>query len=125
MGVNHIRIDSGVVDPQWSCYVDGDRINTVMAPSEYPKNNWQLCSAIVTYGSHTITVNATVTRNQTFWFDRMEYVPSTTVVVPVTNKTITLTSVDPEIQYGSGWNRLESIANWPWMQVQVWSQRSH
>jgi hypothetical protein len=110
MGTNQIRNDSGVIDPQWSCYVDGIGIDGA-SPFQYTENNWRFCSAYdITDGPHTLTVNATVARNQTFWLDRFEYVPSTSV--SLANRTIMLTSTDPAIQFGSGWNNYANIGNW-------------
>jgi len=110
VGTNHIRNDSGIIDPQWSCSVDGVNIDSG-SPFQYPENNWRFCSAYnLMDGLHTITVNATVARNQTFWFDRIEYAPSTSA--SLANKTVMLTSVDPAIQYGPGWSSYANIGNW-------------
>jgi len=110
LGTNHLRNDSGVTDPQWSCYVDGVGIDSG-SPLLNPENNWVFCSSYsLTDGPHTITVNATVARRQTFWFDYLYYLPSKSV--SLANKTIMLTNLDSAIQYGSGWNAYTSIANW-------------
>lgn len=110
MGTNRIRNNSGVINPQWSCYVDGVGIYSG-SPFPYPENNWAFCSSYsLDDGPHTITVNITVTTGQTFWFDRIDYLPSTSV--SLANKTIMLTSVDPAIQYGAGWHAYEEIGNW-------------
>ena len=86
IGTINIRNDSGIIDPQWSCYVDGVGIDTgSLIP--YPENNWLLCSSYALADRpHTITVNATVAKSQTFWFDRIEYVPSSSV--SLANETI-------------------------------------
>ena len=90
-------------DLQWSCFVDGVSINsTPPKRDQYPGNNWEFCSSdSLTDGPHIITVNATPTNNQTFWFDRIEYAPSSSA--PLENKSILLNCSDPAIQYGSGW----------------------
>jgi hypothetical protein len=110
IGTTRIRNDSGVIDPQWSCFVDGVGIDNG-TPFPYHENNWRLCSTnSLMDGPHTITVNATVARSQTFWFDRIEYLPSTSV--SLANRTVMLTSVDPAIQYASGWRDYANIGNW-------------
>lgn len=110
VGTNYIRNDSGVIDPQWSCYVDGVGLVSD-SPYQYPENNWEFCrSTSLTDGPHTITVNATVTESQTFWFDRIEYTPSTSV--SLANKTILLNNLDPAIQFSTGWNDYAEIGNW-------------
>jgi hypothetical protein len=55
-------------------------------------------------------VNATVAKNQTFWFDRIEYIPSTSL--SLSNKTIMVTSPDPAMQFATGWNDYAEIGNW-------------
>src|SRR6266498_1272642 len=110
MGTNNLRNDSGITDPQWSCYVDGVSIQTG-SPLLNPENNWMFCSSYALKdGPHTITVNATVAKSQTFWFDYIGYLPSKSV--SLANKTIMLINVDSAIHYGSGWNAYGNIANW-------------
>lgn len=119
IGANNIRNDSGVIDPQWSCYVDGVGIDAG-TPFPYPENNWLFChSYALTDGPHTITVNATVAKSQTFWFDRIEYVPSSSV--SLANKTITVDSPDPAMQFGNGWNDYAEIGNWTQTQNAVFA----
>ena len=111
LGTNHRRNDSGILDPQWSCYVDGVSIDAG-SPILNPENNWVFCSSYsLKDGPHTITVNATVAKSQTFWFDYIRYLPSKSV--SLANKMIMLNNIDPEIQYGgTGWNSFTSLANW-------------
>lgn len=62
-------------------------------------------------GSHVLTVNATVLKAQTFWFDYIEYTPSHSV--PLDNTTVLVENSDPQVQsaYGSGWKALGGTAN--------------
>ena len=107
VGINYIRNDSGVIDPQWLCYVDGVGIDN-SGPYSFPENNWQLCYLYhLTDGPHTITVNVTVAKDQPFWFDRIEYLPSTSV--SLANKTMLLNSADPAIQFGNGWQQYVEV----------------
>ena len=55
-------------------------------------------------GPHVLTVNATVAKNQTFWFDTIHYVPSASV--PLASKAILVDSDDEALQYGNGWRVL-------------------
>ena len=109
-GVNNIRNDSGVLDPQWACYLDGIAIAT--DPSiQSPENSWLYChSYAMPDGPHTITVNATVGNNQTFWFDRIEYAPSSSV--SLANKTILVKNTDSAMQFSNGWDDYLGIGNW-------------
>ncbi len=109
MGTNYIRNVSGMVDPQWLCYVDGVGIEA-SGPYPYPVNNWRLCFLYhLTDGPHTITVNVTVAENQPFWLDRIEYLPSTSV--SHANKTILLQNTDPAILFGNGWLPYVEVGN--------------
>lgn len=58
---------------------------------------------------HTLSVTTTVSGQQTFWFDRIEYVPP--LGVSLENKTLMVSSYqDPAFHYSSGWiNGMTSI----------------
>ena len=78
-GSNNIRNDSGVLDPTWECFVDNISIGA-SAPFQFPENNWVFCQQdTLVDGAHVLTVNATVSQNQTFWIDDIQYVPSASV----------------------------------------------
>ncbi|PPR02068.1 hypothetical protein CVT24_011167 [Panaeolus cyanescens] len=110
-GTNNIRNDSGVVDPQWSCFIDNVPIRS--NPFQFFENNWALCSPpdslVLEDGVHVLTVNATVARSQTFWIDAIDYVPSASV--PLDDKAILVENNDPQLQYGPGWQSLGGTAN--------------
>ena len=109
IGSNQLRNDSSATvqsNLQLSCFVDGVSIDPTFPNrnhmTQYPGNNWKFCASdSLTDGPHIITVNATPTNNQTFWFDRIEYAPSSSISLE--NKTILLFWNDTAIQYGSGW----------------------
>ncbi len=107
-GTNAIRNDSGLVDPRWECFVDN--VSVGAAPAfPYPENNWLICPETpLQDGTHTLTVKATVLRNQTFWFDRIEYVPSPNL--SLANETILIHHSDPRLQFGTGWGRYGEFA---------------
>lgn len=60
-------------------------------------------------GPHVLTVNATVMKNQTFWFDDIQYAPSASV--PLDQAAIMVDSLDPQLHYGTGWGPLGNSAN--------------
>jgi len=108
IGSNNLRNDSGVLDPTWECFVDHISIGKT-APFQFAENNWLFCErTILVDGPHILTVNATVSKNQTFWFDAIQYVPSASV--PLALKAILVDSDDEALQYGNGW-RVLSTAN--------------
>jgi hypothetical protein len=108
-GTNNIRNDSGVLDPTWNCFVDNIRIESA-TPLRYPENNWPFCfQDKLVDGPHLLTVNATVIQSQTFWFDNIQYVPSASVSLE--DAAVLVDSLDPQLQYGPGWQALGSTAN--------------
>jgi hypothetical protein len=109
MGTNNIRNDSGVLDPTWDCFVDNVSIGPT-TPFQYVENNWVFCSKDnLVDGPHTLTVNATVLKAQTFWFDGIQYVPSASVSLE--HAAVMIDSLDPQLQYGPGWQALGDTAN--------------
>lgn len=109
IGTNNIRNDSGVLDPTWQCFVDDISIGA-STPFIFPENNWVFCNQnSLVDGPHVLTVNATVLKNQTFWFDNIQYVPSASV--PLDQAAIVVSHLDSQLQYGAGWGELGSIAN--------------
>ena len=99
IGANH-----SVPDAQWACSVDGHGIDSSNpGPFGIAKNNLLFChSDSLTDGPHTLTVDAALVENQTFWFDQLEYVPSSTVSLE--NKMILLRREDSALLFGSAWN---------------------
>ncbi|KDR68491.1 hypothetical protein GALMADRAFT_256714 [Galerina marginata CBS 339.88] len=95
-------------DPSWACSVDGVSIPAKDA-IDFSENNWILCEAdSLSDGQHTVKVQGTVLDpTNTFWFDRFNYVPSSSVSLD--NVALFVDSSDPAIQYGSGWGPLRDI----------------
>ncbi len=96
---------SVATDPQWVCSVDGNGIGSFNPGLNGPNKNQVLfCQSETTLGDglHTLTVDTTLRENQTFWFDHLEYIPSSTLSLE--NKMILLRRNDPALQYGSAWN---------------------
>jgi hypothetical protein len=98
-----------VLDPTWDCFVD----NISIRPStsfQFPENNWVFCSQDkLVDGPHILTVNATVAKEQTFWFDDIQYTPSASVSLE--DAAVMVDSLDSQLQYGTGWQALGSTAN--------------
>lgn len=94
----------------WTCFVDGISLGKTFPSKDFYENHRMLCLLnTIADGPHTVTVNATVGENQTFWFDKIQYIPSASVSLE--NKTIQLDSSDPAILYGSGWSASETQTN--------------
>ncbi|KAF9524783.1 hypothetical protein CPB83DRAFT_909679 [Crepidotus variabilis] len=109
VGANNLRNDSGVLDPKWECFVDHISIGAT-DPFPYAENNWGFCNQDqLVDGPHTLTVNVTVAKKQTFWFDRIQYTPSPSASIE--NSIIYIENSDPELQYGPGWGALGGTAN--------------
>ncbi|KAH9484547.1 hypothetical protein JR316_0004029 [Psilocybe cubensis] len=101
-GLSNVHNDSGVLDPTWECFVDNKSIGNTSSFLG-TENHWVFCDQdALLDGPHILTVNVTVKNQQTFWFDNIQYVPSSSVSLE--NAAIKLDHRDPELQYGSGWN---------------------
>lgn len=68
-----------------------------------PENRQQFCGEDgLSDGPHVITVKATVSNQQTFWFDYIQYLPSPSMsLAPVS---LAIYGWDPQLQYGTGWS---------------------
>lgn len=112
VGSNNILNNSGVLDPTWECFIDDISIGAT-TPFPFPENNWVFCDhASLLDGPHILTVNATILKNQTFWFDDIQYVPSASV--PLDQATIGIDNLDKQLlesAYGTGWVALGNTAN--------------
>ena len=88
--------------------MDGISIGS-STPFQYPENNWLFCPETPAQdGNHTLTIQTAVAKNQTFWLDRIEYVPSPSLSLE--NKTILVPYSDATIQYGNGWGDFGTFA---------------
>lgn len=88
---------------RWACFMDG--ISFEVEPLlTTDGNNRYICSKYaMDDGPHSITVRAIVSpgTNQTFWFDRIEYLPS--AGRSLTNVTTAVWSSDSAPRYDSSW----------------------
>ncbi|KAF8811571.1 hypothetical protein BYT27DRAFT_6442198 [Phlegmacium glaucopus] len=93
---------SGTQVPTWECFVDNNSIGWSTA-SYFAENNWIFCqNNQLQDGPHVLSVRAKVSNQQTFWFDQIQYIPSSNLRID---------SSDPAIQYSSGWQPLNGIVN--------------
>ena len=98
---------SGTQVPTWSCLIDNVLIDWFSAAST-SENNWIFCSDFrFPDGPHLLTVRANVSDQQTLWFDQIQYQPSASV--SPNQSLLRIDSSDSAIQYGSGWQTLESL----------------
>ena len=87
----------------WTCSVDNVSLGEASPNADFDENHRMLCLLYpMADGSHSVTLNATAGANQTFWFDKIQYVPSASVSLE--NQTIQFDSADPSIVYGAGWS---------------------
>ena len=101
---------SGSQDPTWECFVDNVSIGwSLSAEVDTVENNWNLCQSDLQDGPHVLSVNVAVLFLQTFWFDQIEYTPSTNVSLD--NSTVRFDSSDPSVQYSSGWTAFDGFVN--------------
>ncbi|KAF9561140.1 hypothetical protein CPC08DRAFT_635839, partial [Agrocybe pediades] len=108
-GTNHPLNDSGVLDPQWECFIDNVSIGAT-APFSSPENNWLFCeNDQLSDGPHVLTVNATVAKKQTFWFDQIQYTPSAGVLLE--DKAVFVDNLDSALKFSHGWAALGGSAN--------------
>lgn len=100
-GTNQWNVSSGVTNPSWQCIVDGVNVPPQLLNTTSPDNGLLYCDGgELADGAHVITLNASVANQQTFWFDYIEYVPTT---IPVDQAPLLVYPGDSQFQYGAGW----------------------
>jgi hypothetical protein len=103
---------SGTQDPTWECFIDDISIGWDLSSGDArPENSWVFCQSNLQLedGPHVLRTTVTVLHQQTFWFDQIQYIPSSNV--PLDNLTVRVDSSDPAIQYSSGWTEMDGIVN--------------
>ena len=101
---------SGTQDPTWECFIDNISIGWNFSPGSENENNWVFCqNDQLLDGPHVLSMNVTVLHLQNFWFDQIQYLPSSNV--PLYNSTLRVDSSDPAVQYSSGWTESLDIVN--------------
>jgi hypothetical protein len=89
----------------WECSVDdvsisGHGFNT----TTIIENNWIFTSnGLVQDGHHVLTVNASVSNQQTFYVDLIQYIPSSNVSLD--QSLLGIVPSDPAILYSPGWQQ--------------------
>ncbi|KIM39555.1 hypothetical protein M413DRAFT_12137 [Hebeloma cylindrosporum] len=100
-GTNQVSNSSGVTNPSFQCLVDGENVSTVTLSA--PENRLLFCEKDgLSVGQHQISVAVTVSNQETFWFDYIQYLP--TASVSLANAALSIGFTDSQIQYGSGWS---------------------
>ncbi|KAF9559301.1 hypothetical protein CPC08DRAFT_637960 [Agrocybe pediades] len=108
-GTSVVQMTAAGTDPDWSCSVDGADITKLQA-NLFPENNFIICSGdSLSDGPHTITINAIVRQQTTFWFDRIQYIPSASV--DLSNATVLVDALDSAVTLSSGWMDMGGIGN--------------
>ena len=104
-------INSTTQYPTVQCFLDGSNDESIIYT--YPGHgqissdtNWVACIAkSIADGPHTLTVAVTVRNLQTFWFNLIQYTPSSTV--PVSQAIQRIDSTDAAISYSPEWHKLD------------------
>jgi hypothetical protein len=109
LGTSITTNSSGIQDPSWECFIDNVSIGWNLSSAPRTENSWVFCQSVLQDGPHVLSTNVKVLHQQTFWFDRIHYVPSSNV--PLDNATVMVDSTDPAVQYSSGWTELNGIVN--------------
>lgn len=100
-GTNQFSNPSGVTNPSWKCSVDG--VSVPSANVTAPENRLLFCEKNgLSDGPHVITVDVTVSNEQTFWFDYIQYLPSASM--SLNQVSLSIDANDSQIQYGTGWS---------------------
>ncbi|KAF7759736.1 hypothetical protein Agabi119p4_11431 [Agaricus bisporus var. burnettii] len=104
-GTNIVNNPTTDPDPNFECFIDGVSIGRD-SPFTFQENNWKLCETDGLFaGQHKLHIDIKVkSRKQTFWLDKIQYVPSPSV--PLDNKTIQMANKDSAIRLDTTWRRL-------------------
>ena len=90
-----------MTNPSFQCLVDGEGISVVTLGAA--ENRLLFCEKDgLSVGQHQISVAVTVSNQETFWFDYIQYLP--TASVSLNNAALSIDFTDSQIQYGSGWS---------------------
>ena len=94
--------------PSWSCFINGFAISSSITPG-INRNNWELCALqnISTTAPTNLTVTASGSTDTPFLLDRIEYIPTASVILD--NATVLVPGNDTQIQYDSGWSNFRDI----------------
>ena len=106
IGTGNVTFTDGMLNQFSECFIDNVRIGS-NPPTFFPgsENNWVYCEAdSLPDSQHNVTLRAIVLNQNTFWFDRIVYSPSSSVNLDLS--LIMVNSSDPSITYGPGWQDL-------------------
>ncbi|KAK1227534.1 hypothetical protein PQX77_009441 [Marasmius sp. AFHP31] len=104
--------DDNAALAKWTCQVDGSPIrNTNYRGYMHDVTNLLLCEqGRLSRGQHTLTVNVNIENpdTQTWWLDKVEYVPLPTA--NLANEVLKIDGSDPSMRYDNGTGNWRSIA---------------
>ena len=99
-GTNQFSNSSGI---SWQCIVDG--ISVPSSTVRAAENRLLFCEKDgLSDGPHVITVNVTLSNQQTFWFDYIQYLPSPSM--SLAKASLSIDADDSQLQYGAGWTAI-------------------
>jgi len=90
-----------VTNPSFQCLVDGESVPVETLTAA--ENRLLFCRKDgLSVGQHEISVRVTVSNQETFWFDYIQYLPTSSV--SLANAALLIDFTNSQIQYGSGWS---------------------
>lgn len=113
-GTTDIHNISGVLDPTWECFLDGQSLEVNMTSFLLSNghNNIVLCqanSSVASDSDHELVVKI-ASSGSTLWFDNFLYTPPATI--PITQETLRVDDSDAGIVYSHGWAAWGETATW-------------
>ena len=100
---------AGTAIPFWTCLLNGNTYNSTAGPFIFDLgavNTTVLCQfQNITTSPSNLTVVASGTTGTPFLFSHIEYAPAASTIL--NNATVAIFPLDRQIQYGSGWNKLD------------------
>ncbi|KAF8802696.1 hypothetical protein BYT27DRAFT_7172525 [Phlegmacium glaucopus] len=96
--------------PTWECFIDNKTIGSKDS-CEPARNYCIFCqNDQLQDGPHVLSVRVKVVNEQTFWFDQIQYIPSSNVSLD--QSLLRIDSSDPTIQYSAAWQSGPDIVNY-------------
>ena len=107
MGTGNLTVTDAGDNQSWECFVDNVSIGSNPS-TRFPENNWIFCEAdSLPDSQHNITLRVIVLNQNTFWFDKIVYSPSSSVNLDLS--LIMVNSSDSSVTYGPGWQDMRDI----------------
>ncbi|KIJ24038.1 hypothetical protein M422DRAFT_56574 [Sphaerobolus stellatus SS14] len=110
VGRSNFVNNSGMILPRLTCSIDGVQIQN-LNPSPPTEDNLNVCAqepGSLVDGEHFLVLNITAS-SVPFYFDRIEYLPSSSV--SLSHATLKVSHTDPAINYSSTWETYDNFVN--------------